>query len=83
MITYTLRFTWALIFQIIWNTFTITSLFYLILFDISALKQEIKNDNDFFIYLFYYKDCDCNDWFTFSKEGEWKSIFHWAFKIKN
>ena len=38
MITYLLRFIWALIFQIIWNLFTLISTLIIFLFDIDTLK---------------------------------------------
>ncbi len=79
MITYLLRFIWALIFQIIWNLFTICCCLYLLLFDLKSLKEQIKYEWKDII---YHRDCDFTDWFTFSNEGEWKSIFHWAFKIQ-
>lgn len=83
MITYLLRFIWALIFQIIWNLFTLISTLIIFLFDIDTLKEEIKTSKgEFWKFFITYWNITEKEWYLFGEKGEWKSIFHWVFKIQ-
>jgi hypothetical protein len=79
MITYLLRFIWALVVQIGYIIFQFLFIIFAVFFYFEEIKHINKKE---WTYIIHIGDVNWLDWFTFSKKGVWKSIFHWAFKIK-
>jgi len=76
MLTPLLRILLSSVVQILWTCLVLVCLLYSLLFHLQFLKEMFKEP----LSLITFPEVDENCWFV--KEGKWKTIWHWAFKIK-
>ena len=74
MITYIIRLLWAIFWIILIHIFAVLETIWWLLFSLDKLKQVWKG---------YSTKIDTSlEFLVWNEEGEWKSLFHWALKIK-